>query len=203
MSNHAIREQAAALGFTLKRIQPGPQGGRPATRWSCTCSKCGHEGTFAWAVNTSPAYMVQNIEQAGWFHSRRQRICPNCIEEAKEARKMNKIEPVSNPKLQRKVFALLDDHFDEDRKLYKAGWSDKKVAEAADTSEQFVINVRRGAYGELAEDPAVTAIRAEIDELRREAHSMSDELLDRMGKIEDKITQLHTRLDGYAMKKVV
>lgn len=115
----------------------------------------------------------------------------------------SKIEAVANPKLQRKVYALLDDHFDEDRRLYKAGWSDKKIAETAETSEQYVASVRRGAYGELAEDPMVTAIRNEIDALDKHAKSMTDTLLNEMAKVEQKITALNTRLDGLAMKKVV
>lgn len=199
MTQKHLIEDAARYGFYPTRIATG---GRPATRWACRCAKCGTERVWGWEPGTSPEFMVQNSSRNGWTHDKRGPICDSCSDDEKQERRVSKIEPM-NPKLQRKVFALLDDHFDEERRLYRSGWSDKKVAEAADTSEQFVISLRRGGYGELAEDPAISALKGEIALLSQEAKTVADELMDRMGKIEEKITQLHGRLNTYELKKVV
>lgn len=194
----AVVEVARKMGFYPKRVQIGD---RMETRWSCTCASCGKERSWGWENNTSPRFMVQNINRAGWSHdSKRGPICDDCTKEA-STRMSNKIDSI-NPKLQRKVFSLLDDHFDEDKRLYRAGWSDKKIAEAAETSEQFVATLRRGAYGELAEDPAVSALKGEIALLEQTAKQIEDELLNRMTELSQQITALHTRLDTYAMKRV-
>lgn len=199
MAQKHLIEDAAKYGFYPTRVATG---GRPATRWACKCAKCDTERVWGWEPGTSPEFMIQNSARNGWSHDKRGPICDKCNDAEKQEKKVSKIEPM-NPKLQRKVFALLDDHFDEDKRLYRSGWSDKKIAEAADTSEQFVISLRKGAYGELAEDPAITALRGEIAALSQEAKTVADELMDRMGKIEEKITQLHSRLNTYELKKVV
>lgn len=198
MRNQSVRSVAEANGFYTKTVSVN---GRPQHRWSCECSRCGEETVFNWAGNTSPEMMVKNLLKGGWTTRHKEHVCPKCVGEAKEKRKVSNMEIVPNPKLQRKVFALLDDHFDEERRLYRSGWSDKKVAEAADTSEQFVVSLRKGAYGELAEDPALTALRAEIDGLTTEAKTLADDLMERMSKIEEKVTTLRARIDSYAMKK--
>lgn len=193
-------EDAAALGFYPVRVSTGGPG-RPATRWACKCTMCNAETSFGWSGFIPPEMMAKNAQQAGWEYRHKKLVCPTCIASEKEGKMATKIETVANPKLQRKVFALLDDHFNETTRLYAAGWSDKKVAEAAETSEQYVASVRKGAYGELAEDPAITAIRNEIAELNTKREKLGDEMLAKLTEMGEKITQLHVRLDGYAMKK--
>lgn len=200
MSHQHLLEAAAKEGFYIKRIATG---GRPATRWACKCAKCDKEQVWGWDAGTSPEFMIKNLRREKWTHDKRGPICDTCTNDEKSEKRVSKLEPLSNPKLQRKVFALLNDHFDEERRLYKSGWSDKKIAEAADTSEHYVASVRCEAYGELAEDPAITAMKAEIDALASEAKTVADEMMERMGQIEAKITQLYTRLDGYALKHAV
>lgn len=194
----ALVAAAEKIGVYTKRVQIGD---RMVTRWACKCAACGTERVWGWENNTSTRFMLQNMNGAGWTQDKRGLICDSCTEAEKKDRKMSKIDSI-NPKLQRKVFNLLDDHFDEDRRLYRSGWSDKKIAEAAETSEQFVITLRRGAYGELAEDPAVTALRAEITALSEEMRLLADTTMEQMGKIEEKITQLHVRLNTYEQKRV-
>lgn len=200
MISEALIKEAGKAGFYLKRTQVGD---RMEPRWTSKCTCCGTERTWNWGPNYATISMIQGAEAAGWSHGKREFLCEPCAEKAQQARRKmtTKVEPM-NPKLQRKVFALLDDHFDEDKRLYRSGWSDKKIAEEAQTSEQFVQTLRKGAYGELAEDPAVTALRAEINALTDEAKALEDMLLDQLSKIEQKITQLHSRLNGYEQKRV-
>lgn len=200
MTQQTLVQDAEKIGVHARRVRVGD---RMETRWVCSCAKCNKEQVWGWNSRTSPSFMIQNMVRAGWSHDKRGPICDVCTaDEATGHKKMSKVDTIPNPKLQRKVFALLDDHFDEDTRLYRTGWNDKKIAEEAQTSEQFVQTLRRGAYGELAEDPAITAIRAEITALSNEAKQVADEMMDRMGKIEEKITALHTRLNTYELKRV-
>lgn len=199
----SMRAEANKIGFQLKSVDTGNS---TIARWACTCSKCGIEHvTSHKAFNTTPELLSKTIQSQGWEYQRRQLVCPTCIAKAKEEKKMSnvttKIE-AANPKLQRKVFALLDDHFNETTGFYEVGWSDKKIAESAQTSEQYVANLRKGAYRDLAEDPAITALRGEIADLEARSKTLTDALMTTVDEIEKKIAALNTRLDGYAMKKV-
>lgn len=195
-----MRDEATALGFYPKRISTGGPG-RPAKRWACKCSVCSSEATFGWSSYIPPDMMAKNAQQAGWGYRHKKLVCPTCISAEKDERMSNKIDTVANPKLQRKVFNLLDEHFNEETRLYDAGWSDKKVAEAAQTSEQYVISLRKGAYADLAEDPAITALRGEVADLENKSKTLTDALMTTVDEIEKKIAALNTRLDTYAMKK--
>lgn len=194
----ALVADAATINVHPKRIHFGD---RMAIKWVSTCQCCETERAWGWPDNTSTRFMLQNMERAGWTYDKKLGlVCDVCNEKA-ASKEMSKVDSI-NPKLQRKVFNLLDDHFDEDKRLYRAGWSDKKIADEAQTSEQFVTSLRKGAYGELAEDPAITMIRADINALSNEAKAIADQMLNRMGEIEAKITQLRERLEGYAHKRV-
>lgn len=198
-SIRVMQEEAEKFGITLTNIAPS------TGRWSCKCVACGDEHITRFKPMTDIARVKAAIEQEGWAFPRNKPVCPTCIAAAKKVRQMGnttKIETVVNPKLQRKVYALLDDHFNETTKLYVNGWSDKKIAEAAETSEQFVASVREEAYGKLAEDPAITAIRNEIADLEAARVKLGDDLLAKVTEIGEKVTALHKRLDSFAMKKV-
>lgn len=198
-SIRVMQEEAEKFGITLTNIAPS------TGRWSCKCVACGDEHITRFKPMTDIARVKAAIEQEGWAFPRNKPVCPTCIAAAKKARQMSnvttKIE-TANPKLQRKVFALLDDHFNEMTGFYEAGWSDKKVAETAQTSEQYVANLRNGAYRALAEDPAITAIRNEISDLENRSKALTDALMTTVDEIEKKIAALNVRLDSFAMKKV-
>lgn len=199
MISEALIKDAGKAGFYLKRTQVGD---RMEPRWTSKCTCCGTERTWNWGPNYATISMIQCAEMAGWSHSKREFLCEPCAEKAQKARRKMKIENIPNPKIQRDVYRLLDDHFDESTRLYRNGWTDKKVAEAAKTSEQFVITLRRGAYGELAEDPAITALKGEMASLEQEAKRIEDDLLNKMAEISEKITKLHERINSYELKRV-
>lgn len=200
MISEALIKEAGKAGFYLKRTQVGD---RMEPRWTSKCICCGTERTWNWGPNYATVSQIKGAEQVGWSHDKRGLTCNECVEkEQKARRKMSKIENIPNPKIQRDVYRLLDDYFDEETRLYRNGWTDKKIAAEAKTSEQFVVTLRRGAYGELAEDPALTALRIEMAELEKVAKVIEDDLLNRMAEISDKITKLHERINSYELKRV-
>jgi hypothetical protein len=204
MGIDAIKKEAARLNLELMKSTPDE--GSPIVRWGCTCSECGTKVMTHFKTMTDPSRVVAAIESKGWEFWQNQPVCPTCVNKAKQEKKMTntpKNDVIANLKLQRKVFDLLNEHFSETSRTYSNGWSDKKIAEAAQTSEVFVAKLRNEAYAELAEDPMVTAIRNEITDLEKHSKTVEDMLLNEMTKISEKVSGLSKRLDMLSMKKTV
>jgi hypothetical protein len=154
----AIEADAARAEF-IKVKGPGDQA--HTVRWEIVCSACDYREAKGWGPRTSPAIMVHNFRRLGWTAGRGTKpLCPSC-----SRRPEVKDQPVvgPSPKIARRVFGLLDDHFDETTKRYRAGYSDERIAKEADTAIELVMRLRREAYGELAEDPKITELRDEIE----------------------------------------
>lgn len=64
----------------------------------------------------------------------------------------------------RQVFALLEDHYDEDRSAYSDGWSDARIAEATGIAVEVVTAHREDAFGPIV-DPVVERIEKRIAEI--------------------------------------
>lgn len=76
-------------------------------------------------------------------------------------------------KAQATMFRLLSDHFDTVAGRYVDGWSDEKIAKQTDIAKATVIEFRKAGFGEIKEDPAIAAIRSDINALEtlaRENH---------------------------------
>ena len=73
-----------------------------------------------------------------------------------------------DPKIARKIYAALDEHFDDKKRVYLAGYSDEEVAKSLDVSQEIVISIRKAAYGELAVDSAMSKLGDDIMLVRLE-----------------------------------
>ena len=73
-----------------------------------------------------------------------------------------------DPKIARKIFACLDEVFDDSKRLYRDGETDDAVAKKLGVSLEIVTNIRRTAYGELAENPAISKLGEDVAMLRLE-----------------------------------
>lgn len=91
-------------------------------------------------------------------------------------------------KISRKVFSLLDEHFDEGARLYHPGWSDDEIAKEACCAPGVVERLRREAFGPLAEDPKLKALRDDFDLLQIEVFDATE-------KLGAKIADLGRRVD--------
>lgn len=165
-----IEMEASAAGFNKINMKGHVQ-------WVCTCKKCGDEHRATWDIRTSPDLMIKNMRTKGWdVGAGRDPVCPKCRGGRKSMSQLKNgaaISAVPDPpaamptlpsaQLSRKVFASLEENFDEQTKRYRSGWSDARVAKETGASETFVASTRRAAFGELAEDPAVTSLKEDID----------------------------------------
>lgn len=109
----------------------------------------------------------------------------------------------TNPKIARKVYALLDDHFNEETKLYRSGWSDAKIAAEIQTSVEVVSRIREEAYGKLAQDPALQALRDDIELARMETIELQTQFNTNVATMLDKLAGLEKRLVETTVNKAV
>lgn len=158
-------------------------------RWFVTCA-CGVKASIGFPINTSTEKLVSTFRASGFtVDTKHKPICPAC---SKKDHGMSRTAIAPDPKLARKVFGALEDHFDEIKKLYKPGWSDAKIATDLGVSPDLVISLRKGAFGELAEDPHLTQFRDDIELLKMEFSdkfaTLSNDFTKRLGELEGRIT---------------
>lgn len=104
---------------------------------------------------------------------------------------------VPNLKLARKVYAALDEHFDEDKKMYRDGWNDLTISKSLGVSQDVVTRIRREAYGELAMDPKLAKLSDDIELLRMEY----DDAQQKMVAVSTRLVALEAQLRGYTARK--
>ena len=104
-----------------------------------------------------------------------------------------------NPKIVVRVITMLNEHFDLEKRLYRSGWSDERIAKEADTSLTFVVGYREDAYAKLAEDPVTTKLREDIkaveDLQAQHAADVAAKLDDLKARL-DRLTGVHHKAQG-------
>ena len=97
---------------------------------------------------------------------------------------------IGNPKIVVKVITMLNEHFDLEKRLFRSGWSDERIANEAGTSVTFVVGYREDAYAKLAEDPVATKMREDI-------RALEDLQAQHVAEISAKVDELKARLDKW------
>lgn len=193
----AIIEEAAEFGIGRTPYEAGTP-----SKWFVTC-KCGTTEYFGCPAETQPHATVAKIRKRGWRISERQSpVCKLCAIKERPV-KQDHITWNTNPKIARKVYALLDDHFNEETKLYRSGWNDDKIAAEIQTSVEVVTRIREEAYGKLAEDPALQALRDDIELVRMETIELQTQFNTNVATMLDKLSDLEKRLVETTAKKAV
>ena len=108
-----------------------------------------------------------------------------------------------DPKIGRKIYGLLDSHFDDLNRTYRRGWDDTRIATEADTSVDLVTRIRREAYGELAEDPRIQVLKDDLELLRMEVTEAQNASTEKLTALFNKIGELEARCTNIKLKKVV
>lgn len=210
-------------------------GGQWRTFARMLCRNCGAKGEIGVSDKLSARSVLKLFRRAGWSAARPNSTnctCPACIAGRKEPAKMIAIVPpppprdgsavkpppappaapapaAPSPKLSRAVFAMLEDHFDEQRGAYRDGWNDDRVAAETGASPAFVSALRNEAFGPL-KDPEIDAIRRDLDELNRritntrsgiaERHDRAvadlDTLVDMAAKLSGRLDAVESRRTG-------
>ena len=194
-----LEVEAATIGFRKVHL---PE--LNATRWVVACEDCGTESSHGWPVATAPTVMIRNMRRIGWRIDKKHRKCPECIKKERPVKASAAPQIGPDPKIARKIYALLDEHFDEGKRLYRPGWTDAKIAETIDVSTEIVVHIRRIGYGELAEDPALQILRDDLEMLRMEAVELGNQFRIAVDAQMGKITELEARIaNAPALRRAV
>lgn len=70
--------------------------------------------------------------------------------------------PVATPAQSRKIFALVEGHFDEAKGCYTGGYSDEKVAKELNLPRAMVTRLREESGLTIKGDPEVLGLKADI-----------------------------------------
>jgi hypothetical protein len=172
-SSHTYLQLAAECAHNgLREIIDG-QGRR---RWLATCGHCGKEDSVFRSDVRNAQQILSHFNRARWVLARKSspycsRECQKMSTQANNNKSASAPPPAiaaigPNPIIMRRVITLLNDQFDMKTRLYRESYSDERVAKEAETSLEFVTTFRRGAYGELAEDPMISKLRDEVAALK-------------------------------------
>jgi len=159
------------------------------TGWCATCA-CGATERVSGTPVLQPSFTIRKFEHRGWsLRARTTPVCPACHTKETPVNKPVQIGP--DPKIARKIYALLDEHFDDQKRMYRNGCSDEVVAKTLDVSLEIVKNIRVAAYGELAEDPRYAKLRDDIELLRME---FAEEHAKLYARFEGQLTALEAQI---------
>lgn len=179
--------------------------------WRASCSKCNSHHEIDFSPSTpNPEMIFKRFRQAGWTLAKRHKTtCPDDHRKVKPVANRTDNPPMhasdavgsgykgmagnsdtpavaivpGDPKLARKLFALLDEVFDDKSRTYAKGQSDATVAHALSVSETYVKKVREEAYGKIAEDPVLAEIRKELRSLEEDSRTLTTMLNEQNKKI--------------------
>jgi hypothetical protein len=216
-----VEANAAAYGF--RKIQDGHGKVRFVVR--CSLPGCGKEDSMFHASLQDEQHLLTHFKKMGWVFFRKQaQYCSTQHE--REAREQQRVErkeeelkqpipqPVpaiqSNAKVTRRVIVALEEHFDDEKKLYRDGYSDERIAKEEDASIDFVKKYRRDAYGELAVDPEIAKLTEDIKameelftsqlntfsgQLQTLERSFAQQIGELKGRV-DRLSKIHNKASG-------
>lgn len=98
--------------------------------------------------------------------------------------------PTPTPKISHAVFQCLDAIFDGEKRLYRSGYTDQRVAKECGCSEDVVAYLRTETFGALAEDPRISSMRDDLELLRMESAEMFAKLQRQLGDISSRLEQV-------------
>ena len=182
--------EKAALELGIRKVRGEDH---RSVRWHIKCSACATDQECNWGAAIAPDAMAQNLRRRGWsVNAGKPPVCKSCQQ---KEHKVKPNAPGPDPKIARRIYNLLEEHFHEETKRYRTGWDDARIASEIGTALMLVERIRREAYGELAVDPAVAALKDDLDMLRLEW----DEAITNLGKAYvAKMASLEARLSQLA-----
>lgn len=202
----------------------------PGTRkivFRITCA-CGEVEDKSYPSTMPPEAVIKYLSRKGWQISRKHPpVCKGCLIKEKEmARQKRNAGTLSMPvteaekpttdlvvenddastetvsaRVLRQVYALLDQHFDEENGRYAKEWSDQRIARELGIGAASVASVRLEAYGDIKEDPAITSMKNGLEELRKAISSAEDAMLniveERLKPLRDRAAAIESKIAAF------
>jgi len=138
---------------------------------TCGCGET-YEVNFA-RGRLPPVAIRKKIIHAGWRLTTKAAICPKC--QSKD-QKMPEIKAIPLPsvaqtpdarKVHRAVMGWLEQAYDETKRVYMTGFSDKSIADETGAAVEYVAKCREDYFGPIAVPLDLTNLRADLDETKR------------------------------------
>lgn len=182
---HIGDSRSSAKVFT-KVFENGQQ------RIAVTCSRCQSQATQGVSMGIPANRAAKNFRSKGWRIDRKchEAVCPRCQEE--ESSMKQSPEAI---RAQAKLFALLEEHFDPEKKRYRADWSDDKVSKECGLSVDQVSMTRESLYGPMV-DPAVAKAEAEIDRIQAQLTELESLVKTETAKLRTELAKVRGALQG-------
>jgi len=176
--------------------------------WEVKCA-CGAWDRRPFTTNTSPEVMMKKWKQHGWLLAKGDTpICPECRTPKKEPGMTTPAKIIPDMKVTRRVMEALTEHFDQQVHRYKGTWNDANVANHVGCSADLVAHIRVDAgYGEIAQDPELVEVRAELDtlmdDMEGQIEGLRNEFLATSTSIVDKFKNEMSALKGQTEQDIV
>lgn len=150
------------------------------------CQRGKHTVDVGVSPGSSPEKVAKIMLTKGWTFGTKL-ACPDCgrasaklktkeIEVASQAKAAPEAAtpPATAPsdaakRAHRLVMMLLEEGYDENKKVYKAGYSDASIAQETGAAEAHVRKTREDYFGPLGEPAELAELRVELERLRLEA----------------------------------
>jgi len=161
------------------------------TRPAVVCSSCGatqsHGSTPGVPANT----LANNFRKRGWEIDRRHRAatCPACLETI-----AMKLSPDAI-RATHKLFELLEQHYDQERRRYREAWTDAAMAKECGLATDVVATHREALYGPMV-SPALLEAEAELDAVQQKLEALVTLVRDEYGALRDQLGKLAAKVQG-------
>ena len=131
---------------------------------------CGAQDSVGCKPTMPPPALANVFRRRGWEIAKRHdgATCPQC--QKKGDKDVAKKVPDATPnavKAQRKLFALLDEHYDTERFAYQGEHSDETIAAETGLSVDYVAVIREKGYVPLV-DPRLSGLRKQAGQIARD-----------------------------------
>lgn len=167
---------------------------------------CGYVRTTQTTSEPNRGQVLRKIEGSGWSEIKGTLRCPSCEAKRKilnEGAKMTVSEAKTetlrspSPKQKREIIGMLEIVYDDERKRFKDGESDKTVAEAVGGGVLFgwVAQVREELFGPDSRNKEIDAIRAEIKAVEAAMGEVKGEFRKAVEGLESRVSGLRQSLE--------
>lgn len=192
--------------------------GKGVNRAKVTCDECGKVETVSCGYirtnrhSSEPdrGQVLRKVEASGWAEVKAKLFCPTCEAKRKVANKEASMSAkettktdtlrTATPKQKREIIGILELVYDDERKRFRDGESDKTVADAIGDGVLWgwVAQIREELFGPDSRGQEVDAIRKDVSKLQGEIDLIKADTRKAIESLESKLAGIRRQMDKVA-----